>query len=174
MTKIFGIGLPRTGTASLCEALRILGYSVRHYPKYISRAANYDALVDTPICNCFEQLDEEYPGSKFILTTRSLESWLKSCKNASARFRWHNLRPDGRCGPEVYKSHMDLFGCTNYDETKFTDGYFKHADRVSKYFGSRSYLVYEVADGWTPLCDFLEKPVPGEEFPHRNKSKENT
>ena len=30
--KIFGLGLSKTGTSSLCEALRILGYRAVHNP----------------------------------------------------------------------------------------------------------------------------------------------
>ena len=31
-------------------------------------------------------------------------------------------------------------------------------------------LVWSVADGWEPLCQFLEVPVPGVEFPRVNDS----
>jgi len=171
VSKVFGIGLPRTGTASLCEALVILGYHARHYPKYADRAKRFDALVDTPICNCFENLDKEYPGSKFILTMRNPLKWLKSCENASKRFKWHNLKPDGRCGPEVYQAHIDLFGTTAYDQNGFLEGYFKHTKRVLEYFMAREdWLIYEVSEGWAPICEFLGKPIPKEPFPHRNKS----
>jgi hypothetical protein len=33
-------------------------------------------------------------------------------------------------------------------------------------------LVYRVADGWEPLCRFLERPVPDQSFPHVNASEE--
>jgi creatinine amidohydrolase/Fe(II)-dependent formamide hydrolase-like protein len=29
-------------------------------------------------------------------------------------------------------------------------------------------LVWEAREGWEPLCDFLEVPVPREPFPHAN------
>jgi creatinine amidohydrolase/Fe(II)-dependent formamide hydrolase-like protein len=28
--------------------------------------------------------------------------------------------------------------------------------------------VWEVSEGWAPLCEFLEVPVPGEPLPHAN------
>ena len=31
-------------------------------------------------------------------------------------------------------------------------------------------LVYNVKDGWEPLCKFLNLPIPDEEFPHKNKN----
>jgi hypothetical protein len=33
-------------------------------------------------------------------------------------------------------------------------------------------LVFDVSEGWKPLCEFLNLPVPKEDFPHLNK-KEN-
>jgi len=174
MSKVFGIGLPRTGTASLSEALTILGYNTRHYPKFVRRSENFDALVDTPICNCFEYLDEKYPNSKFIWTIRSPVAWLKSCESASKKFRWHKLSPNGRCGEEVYQSHMDLFNTIGFDKNKFLNGYFRHANRIMNYFRNKNNcLLYEVSDGWEPLCGFLGKEFPECEFPHRNKSKRN-
>jgi len=175
MSKVFGIGLPRTGTASLSEALVILGHNTRHYPKYLSRVKNFDALVDTPIYNNYEKLDKEYPGSKFILTVREISGWLESCNNASKRFRWHNLKPDGRCGPEVYQSHIDLFGSVSYNRDKFIDGYCTHLKKVLGYFDGRcDLLVFDVREGWYPLCQFLNKPIPNQDFPHRNARKKNT
>jgi Sulfotransferase domain len=32
-------------------------------------------------------------------------------------------------------------------------------------------LVYEVGDGWEPLCRFLGVPVPDEPFPHVNATE---
>ena len=32
-------------------------------------------------------------------------------------------------------------------------------------------LVYEVKDGWKPICDFLDKPIPEIPFPYKNKTK---
>lgn len=174
MSKIFGIGLPRTGTASLCETFVILGYKARHYPKYIDRAKIFEALVDSPICNEFETLDELYPDSKFILSVRDLDGWLASCKAASRKFMWKRLSPVGRCGPEVYRSHMNLFNTTKYDEAKFVEGYHRHYDRVIEYFEGRDdLLVYNLSDKdkMEKICAFLGKEIPDGGFPHRNKSR---
>jgi Sulfotransferase domain len=32
-------------------------------------------------------------------------------------------------------------------------------------------LVWSVSDGWEPLCEFLELPIPDTPFPHLNDSK---
>lgn len=177
MGKIFGIGLPRTGTASLCEALTILGYKTRHYPKYIKRVERFEALVDTPICNEFENLDRMYPGSLFIWTVRAdIDKWLDSVEAAAKRFKWHKLSSEGRCGPEVYKSHIELFGTTAFDKVKMINGYNRHAQRVLKYFEGRTdMLIYNLCSGvgWGPLCQFLGHEIPEEIFPHRNRKRNN-
>ena len=33
-------------------------------------------------------------------------------------------------------------------------------------------LVYEVSDGWDPLCEFLGVPVPAAAFPYTNTTEE--
>lgn len=172
MNKIFGIGLPRTGTASLSEALSVLGYKTRHYPKFISRVDKFEALVDTPICNEFETLDRLYPNSMFIWTIRDLDSWLKSIEFAAKRFKWNKLSPKGRCGPEVYKSHIDIFGITSFDKNKMAEGYFNHNKRVLEYFRCRKDILRINicnGEGWDLLCPFLRKNKPEQKFPNRNK-----
>jgi len=92
--KVFGLGLSRTGTRSLTAALHLLGWDTVHYP--VDRAAldamvrgdvgfphleRYDGMTDITVSPYFEDLDHAYPGSKFVLTVRDEESWLKSCKN---------------------------------------------------------------------------------------------
>lgn len=81
--KIFGIGLSKTGTTSLAHALEILGYRTKDYPGLSRYRAGdlssvdlavvdaYDALTDTPIPSFYRELDQRYPGAKFILTVRA-------------------------------------------------------------------------------------------------------
>jgi hypothetical protein len=89
--KIFGIGLSRTGTRTLHEAMLRLGYRSRHYAfdqqivDYLRKRRRpselrlhaleeFDSLHDVPICALYQPLDRAYPGSKLILTVRDKES----------------------------------------------------------------------------------------------------
>ncbi|WP_295888478.1 sulfotransferase, partial [uncultured Thiohalocapsa sp.] len=89
--KIFCIGLSKTGTTSLTEALKILGYDAVHWyaTKHAFRYTDdggididwdfferHDAFADTPIARIYPQLDERYPDAKFILTLRDEDAWL--------------------------------------------------------------------------------------------------
>jgi hypothetical protein len=48
----------------------------------------------------------------------------------------------------------------------------KHVEDVKQHVPPDRLLVYDVSEGWEPLCMFLRVPVPDEPFPHLNK-KEN-
>lgn len=93
MNKVLVLGLSRTGTKSLSCALNQLGIQCKHYPydartqrELASRNARlsileqYQAIVDISVVPGYPALDRAYPGSKFILTVRDMDSWLVSLK----------------------------------------------------------------------------------------------
>jgi 3'-phosphoadenosine 5'-phosphosulfate (PAPS) 3'-phosphatase len=176
--KIFGIGLSKTGTTSLASALEILGYRTKDYPgvpRYVPGDLTtlesgvldaYDAFTDTPIPSLYKALDAKYPESKFILTVRDKDGWLKSCKKqftqklADIQTEAHN------------RLFTDLYDCTVFDENKFLSGYERFVDGVLQHFKDRPHdlLVINVAagEGWEKLCPFLGQPVPEMPFPKAN------
>jgi hypothetical protein len=48
----------------------------------------------------------------------------------------------------------------------------KHVKEVKEFVPPERLLVYEVTQGWEPLCEFLGVEVPDEPFPHRNDADE--
>ena len=81
MNKIFGIGLPRTGTTSLSKALRALGYEGQNYcllhdTRTSDRTTFFE--VDNSFYRNFKDIFHGNKNSKFILTTRDRDSWRKS------------------------------------------------------------------------------------------------
>jgi len=178
--KIFGIGLSRTGTSSLAKALEIMGYKTRDFPgKDMSRyipgdlssidsdlLENYEALTDTPIPSFYKQLDTKYPGSKFILTVRDMDSWLLSCK------KHFTVNHEKKTSQALNQAHYELYQCTVFDEKKFRKGYEHFVKDVSSYFKGRKQdlLVINICagEGWEKLCPFLNKPVPDVPFPDTN------
>jgi len=62
--------------------------------------------------------------------------------------------------------------------TDFTDrdaaiaAYRANNQRVRETIPAERLLVFHVADGWEPLCEFLDAPVPDEPFPRTNPKKE--
>ena len=123
-TRIFGIGMHKTGTTSLARALRILGYDSAHWksPRWAKNIwremvsgersptlERHYALCDLPIAILYRQLDAAYPGSKFILTTRAEDGWLRSVRN-----HWNPARNPFRASWDndcfTNKLHREVYG----------------------------------------------------------------
>lgn len=175
--KIFGIGLQKTGTSSLGRALEILGYKINHaynenLVKHLIKedinvlfdeAKKWDAFEDNPWPMIYKELDLEFPGSKFILTLRDENSWIKSLvKHYGTRSNdfqyWYYKAP-----------------CPEGHESEYIKRYRMHNEEVTRYFKDRpeDFLVvdWEKGDGWEKLCEFLGKELPDTAFPHWNKNK---
>ena len=180
-TKVFGIGLSKTGTTSLARALETLGYRTRDYLGVTSYIAGdlssidlqeideNDAFTDTPIPRFYKQLDKHYPHSKFILTTRDMEGWLKSCKKQFTE-RMVAMQNDA-----TTQLHTDLYDCFAFDPEKYANGYTRHLNGVLNYFKDRpdDLLVVDICGGqqnWLKLSEFLVQPVPDVPFPVTNVS----
>jgi hypothetical protein len=190
--KIFGIGLSRTGTTTLTLALRRLGYSACHFPhdrttqrellRYceapslplqFSAADKHDAVLDTPVAMIYRELFEAYPGSRFILTVRSKQSWLKSCETF-----WKKAVPWQYLGRSNYarycrRINVAVYGRTDFDAVAFSAAYDRHVDTVSDWFYDHGHrlLVLDICNGeeWAKLCSFLDAPIPELKFPHANQ-----
>lgn len=180
-SKIFGIGLSKTGTTSLARALEILGYRTRDYlgitryaPGDLSSVdlqaidAN-DAFTDTPIPSFYRELDAAYPGSRFILTIRDREGWLKSCK------KQFNQKLADKQNDATRQLFIDLYGTNVFDEEKFAAGYDRFVAGVKEYFRDRPgdllVLNLTAGEGWEQLCPFLGKEIPDIPFPRANVTR---
>lgn len=128
-----------------------------------------DSVCDVPIPAIFPQLDQNFPGSKFVYTFRDVDSWIESHKKVS--FNRKIAKPGS--GREYYRAI--LYGITAFDESRFRWVHRDHHRRVMDYFsGSRAQdcLVLNITagEGWEKLCPFLERDIIEEPFPRRNKS----
>jgi len=174
---IFGIGLSKTGTTSLYAALNELGYraaTFRHLnkiglsewfrgnfePDYL---AGYSAATDLPIGTFYPQLDQRYPGSQFILTTRDSESWLRSARRQFSR------NPDPPPG-FIRDVRLVSYGISGFEPGRYLHVFETHGANVSRYFQHRpqDLLTLDIVsgEGWRELCTFLDKPLPSVPFPH--------
>jgi hypothetical protein len=157
--KVFCIGYAKTGTTSQYKALNILGYrSVKMlrgcvkpqggWVEYIKKC-NYDAFTDFPMYlgDLYKKLDKTIPNSKFILTIRDKNSWVKSFEN--------------------------FYGVSSEELNIHIQKYNDHNGQVNKYFKDKpsQLLVMNIigGDGWDKLCKFLNKPIPTKPFPFKNR-----
>lgn len=185
-TRVFGIGLHKTGTTSLASALSILGYKTLHWDtprqardiwEEMARVhtsltiERNDAACDLPISILFRDLDEAYPHSKFILTVRDEIDWI-----ASLRHHWSLSRNPWRKSWDEdcfsHKLHTLVYGRKSFDLDTMLGRYRRHNQEVLEYFcdDPGKLLVMDVAAGWEPLCEFLHKPVPDVRYPRLNKT----
>jgi hypothetical protein len=175
--KVFGIGLSRTGTYSLELALRNLGLKTVHFPDFMLGLRNgrlvfqyqladeYTALTDTPIALFFRELDQHFPGSKFILTTRDKSEWLDSCR----RHFSNEIK-----GNEVIEAlHMALYGTKSFDQECFSKAFDRHRNMIAQYFENRpnDLLILDVDEPqkYKKIGEFLGLEYIGLEYPHANK-----
>lgn len=173
--KVFCIGFHKTGTTSLGVALSMLGYKVAgamgvrdshiavNVMTLASRVAeDHDAFQDNPWPIIFREMDQRFPGSKFVLTVRDPDLWIDSV-----------IRHFGNKETEMRKWIYGV-GSPVGNENIFLDRYRAHQRDVINYFADRpnDLLVMDLraGDGWDKLCPFLGHAVPAHPFPHMNKS----
>jgi hypothetical protein len=165
--------------------LSSLGLLVHHYPTLsngticairggkgsLNTLEPFDAVLDNPIPALFTQLARIYADSRFILTVRDLDSWLRSC---SFFFR---LKDAEATGPNLREKALFYrrltFGTDHFDRNLFAAAFLRHHDHVKTFFsGKRRERLLELNLGsdecWEKLCRFLGMPVPRCAFPHKN------
>ena len=179
-SKVFGIGLNKTGTTTLGQCARILGYNHTGYNRKLLKDVvlrndfsgiettvnNYEFFEDWPWPLIYRQLDSRFPGSKFILTTpKDAVTWFNKLKNHS--MKTHPVRHARRLsyGYDFPHNH----------EQEHLDFYARHNAEVCEYFKNRGddfiKLCWENGDGFAALCGFLGRDVPDIELPHANKGR---
>jgi len=189
--KIFGLGLSRTGTRSLTVALRLLGYNAVHFPEEnetffwlmngifdIPEINEHDAITDVQVVRFFKNLDVQYPGSKFILTVRDKEDWLRSTKKhfrGEERYerKDHEILTKASQNLKLFWLRSAVYGTPVWDRELFSNVYDEHVINCTKYFKkrSKSFLIMDICagQGWNVLCPFLGKDVPDMKFPYKHR-----
>ncbi len=178
--RIFGIGLNKTGTSSFHEALTVLGFQSLHYggqaaadsvqraiddaaPLLANLDQRYDAFSDIGLLSRrFQILDEQYPGSHFVLTVRPFDDWIDSRRRHVER----NIaaKREGR-----YRGTFLVV-----DVEKWTLEWETHMERVHRYFAGRDdFLEVDFTRDarWGPLCTLIGVAEPDVAFPWSNRDK---
>ena len=171
LTRVWGVGLGRTGTRSLCDALRLLGYgNVAHVPPFINDLDKVDAGAEGICMSHFRYLDLRFPGSKFILTTRELEPWLDSCKRAMEDFPRERIEPESEFYNAMIRNRSARYGALDFDWHALIERFYQHHYEVVSHFKGRpdQLLVIDMTKGdpWKRLCPFLGVSLPDVAFPH--------
>lgn len=196
--KVIGAGLGRTGTLTLRAALTELGLAPCHHMHEVfanpaqglfwARAARgeavdweevfapYLASVDWPSCHFYRQLAARYPEAQVILTLRDPERWYESMNETILRVMEMAMgEPAGSVPPERQFGRLIIAEQTfggDFSKANVIAAFNRHVAAVRETIPAQRLLVYEVAEGWAPLCDFLKLAVPDSPFPRTNSREE--
>jgi hypothetical protein len=132
----------------------------------------YDATADLPAALYYRELLAAFPESRVILTVRDPEKWWQS---AAKLVYMQNTLVERLRFVSRFREFQRLFRNV---ERALCDGpvtrepaiarFIQHNAEVKATIPPDRLLVFEVKDGWEPLCKFLGAPVPDEPFPHEN------
>ena len=146
---------------------------------------DYEATVDWPGCTFYEGLIERYPEAKVLLSVREPERWYRSTRETVYELSRITVlsplsRPTfrlvGLFVPAIGKvARMntrliwdDTFDGRFEDEAYAEAVFERHNAEVRRKVPPEKLLVYEVKQGWGPLCAFLGVEVPDKPFPRLN------
>lgn len=194
---VIGAGIGRTGTYSLKLAINRLGFGPCHHmeevlhdmPRHVPlwRAAlagrpdwktiydGYASAVDWPTARFFRELNEEYPTARFVLTDRTPESWADSFSHTI-----YELIAGIDQAPPTHREWLEMV-TEVITQTGFPLGLEKvelmrrftaHCEAVKATIPAERLLVFQVREGWGPLCEFLGVDAPDEPFPRTNHREE--
>jgi hypothetical protein len=188
--KIFCIGFYKTGTTTLYDALRALGYHTVNgdtpgsYPGADDGATlirqidagdyrlptfdRFDAFTDNPYFRIWRQIYALYPDAKYILTVRDEDRWIDSCVKF---YRNRRLRP---MRVWMFGRHANPARSPESRQA-WLDAYRAHNTAVREFFASRGRQYFEFdptrEGSWDRLCAFLGAPVPSRPWPHANSTR---
>ncbi|MCA9051680.1 MAG: hypothetical protein KDA89_23240 [Planctomycetaceae bacterium] len=199
MLKVIGLGYPRTGTMSLKHALEMLSLGPCYHmievfdrpedptfwlsalgeerPDWQRVFRRFQSTADAPACHFWRQLYRDFPNAAFILTVRDPESWYDSFRSTVYEAMMHPERAPDDQHREVQKMARTLILDTIF-EGRFEDRAFavrrfkEHNADVRRTIPPAQLLTFQVADGWEPLCRFLNTDIPTEPFPQVNSQAE--
>ncbi|MFD6099741.1 sulfotransferase family protein [Nocardiopsis flavescens] len=195
---VIGAGFGRTGTMSLKVALERLGLGPCYHMREAIRAPGHKALwldaaqgapvewdrvfdgyastVDWPACHFWRELTAVYPEARVVLTVRDPEPWYRSTRETIYVLSTWVARvaapffPTARGMAAMTRAVIwdGTFGGRFEDRDHALAVFRDHVEEVRAAVPHDRLLVYDVKEGWEPLCRFLGVPVPDEPFPHVN------
>lgn len=191
--QVIGIGVGRTGTYSLKLAINQLGMGPCHHmeevlhnmpvqvplwsaalngaPDWRAIYSGYESAVDWPTAGFFRELLEAFPNARFVLTLRNPESWADSFGGTIYKL----LAGKDQAPPEM-RDWLEMAGGviaktgfpSGLDRDALIKSFIAHNEAARAVIPDKQLLVFEVKEGWGPLCGFLDAPAPDEPFPRTN------
>ncbi len=194
--KVVGAGFGRTGTLSLKTALEKIGFGpCYHMMEVFSRPehvamwhrlafehsmdwdllfSGFRATVDWPAARWWREIAVHYPEAKVLLSVRDPEAWYKSMIDTIYQ---PMKSPAAANAPELVRLQTEMvrkailsesFDNRFEDKAHAIEVFNRHTQEVRESIDPKRLLVFDVREGWAPLCRFLGVAVPDEPFPKLN------
>lgn len=191
--KVIGAGLGRTGTLSLKLALEQLGFGPCYHmtevlmepargagwlraaggqPDWNAVFSEFASTVDYPGCVYWRELAQFYPSAKVLLSVRDPRDWFDSTQQTIFSEEHNKPLINSALAEFFEKTVFEAFGDRIHDRDFMIAAFRRHNAEVEKAVPQSRLLVYEVTQGWPPLCKFLGVPVPDSPFPRVNSREE--
>lgn len=151
--------------------------------------AGYEATVDWPACTFYGELLDRNPDAKVLLSVRDPEKWYESTRNTI--YELSKITAGSRLSRVVFAFVglfvPGIFGVGSMGKEIIWEGTFdgrfedkahaievfeRHNRDVLRRVPEGQLLVYEVKQGWGPLCELLGVEEPEEPFPRLNDTAE--
>lgn len=194
--QVVGAGFGRTGTLSLKNALEKIGFGpCYHMLEVFPRAEHvqmwhrlamggamdwdlvfrdFRATVDWPGARWWREIAAHFPEAKVLLSVRDPEAWYKSMSDTIYQpMKWpvNEKAPEQvRLQNEMVRTAIlkDTFDNRFEDKAHALDVFKRHIEEVRATIDPKRLLVFDVREGWEPLCRFLEVAIPRDPFPRLN------
>jgi len=148
----------------------------------------FDSTVDWPGGYFYRELVDVYPEAKVLLSVREPEAWECSMRQTVWAVRHGeslirllssaqaHVNPQWRGFLQMIDALLwegkGTFASGHAAPEQLIEAMNRHTEEVKRTVPAERLLVWSVAEGWEPLCEFLELPVPNEPFPHINDRTE--
>lgn len=196
MVRVIGAGLPRTGTWTLkhaferllgepCYHMRVLHDRLEQLPVWRAAIADepvdwhglldgYAAAVDWPASAFWERLSYAFPDALIVLSVReNADTWWRSADSTVLGVARNQPSPEYADWHTMFLDLLDReFGPDWSDEEAAKAAYDRHVAHVRDTAPAGRLLEWRAEQGWAPLCEALDVPVPHEPFPHLNTKQE--
>lgn len=196
---VIGAGLGRTGTLSLKVALEQLGFGPCHHMDDVFSSperlrtwaaiaagnpadwpgvfAGYQSTIDWPSTNYWRELADAFPQAKILLSVRPPERWWSSFESTIRKLIDSRDKASSDHIANVLEYahtiiNQHTFGGDTIDKSSALEVFDRRIKEVTATIPAERLLVFDVAHGWEPLCEFVGQAVPDADFPHVNNEDE--
>lgn len=169
------------------RGLDLWGEVTRGAPDWDEIFGASQSTCDWPAARYYRELVDYYPDSKVVLSVRGADGWIRSMRETVWAMYFGDSVMHHVCEARAvldsdWRRFMELMtamtwaedsGALGPPQATFDDDSFALAmerwnEQVVRDVPAERLLVWDPRDGWEPLCEFLEVPMPEESLPHSN------